>query len=264
MKASVGRFRIAPKAGLSLAALLALGVTLAPARAYPQAFQEQTSIVLAYVTDTAGKPLAGAEVQIVGTSVRGNTDDAGRVALLAVPIGKATLRIRRLGFAESTIQISVTPGATQDVRPRLAAVPADLKKVVVRASHLKPERYARTGRFDEFYRRRSTGSGTFLTREDIDARQAQRPEDLVRMATGVRIRYRGMVPYIQFLRCDQINVYIDGIRQHDGVRDYLSLSPLAIEAMEIYHGLASTPPEFSPRPSDCGAIVVWTRWHGKQ
>ena len=46
----------------------------------------------------------------------------------------------------------------------------------------------------------------------------------------------------------------------DGFRDYFGLSPLDIEAMEVYHGLASVPPEFSPEPNDCAAIVVWTRW----
>ena len=251
-----------PRSALRLLAALVPFSALSLSPAHAQAFQEQTSIVVAFVTDTAGNPLSGAEVQIVGTSLRGNTDEAGRVALLAVPVGKATLRVRRLGFSESTLQISVTPGATPDVRSRLHPVALEINKVVVRSRFDKPDRYARTGRFDEFYRRRATGSGTFLTREDIDARQAQKPEDLVRMATGVRIRYRGMVPYIQFLRCEQVNVFIDGIRQHDGFRDYLSLNPLQIEAMEIYHGLAAVPPQFSPRPNDCAAIVVWTRWHG--
>ena len=44
-----------------------------PARA--QGLQEQTAIMVAFVTDSAGKPVPGAEVQIVGTSLRGNTDD---------------------------------------------------------------------------------------------------------------------------------------------------------------------------------------------
>ena len=80
------------------------------------------------------------------------------------------------------------------------------------------------------------------------------------MVTGVRVRYRGSTPFVQFLRCDHVNVYIDGIRSHDGFRDFSALSPLDIEAMEVYHGLATVPPEFSPQPNDCAAIVVWTRY----
>jgi hypothetical protein len=141
-------------------------------------------------------------------------------------------------------------------------IATDLKKVVVRASELKPDRYAKTGRFDEFYRRRAAGLGTFFTREAIEARNPQKSEDLLRMVTGVRIRYRGNIPFVQFLRCETVNVYVDGIRSHDPFRDFFALSPLDIEAMEVYHGMATVPPEFSPAPNDCAAIVVWTRWHG--
>ncbi len=243
---------------------LALGIANHPAMARAQDLQSRASIVVAFVTDSSGRPLEGAEVEVVGTSLRGNTDGQGRVALLAVPAGKAVLRVRRLGFAEQKISISVTPGTLDEGRYKLLPVAANLRDVTVRASQLKPERYAKTGRFDDFYRRRSEAYGTFLTREDIDARAAQKPEDLVRMVPGVRIRYRGMTPYIQFLRCESVNVYIDGIRSHDGFRDFTSLSPLDIEAMEVYHGIATVPPEFSPEPNDCAAIVVWTRWHGAQ
>lgn len=243
---------------------LAFGVAVQPAIARSQQLHGQASIVVAFVTDTAGRPLEGAEVQIVGTSLRGNTDDQGRVALLAVPAGKAVLRVRRLGFAEQTIPISVTPGTLDEGRYKLMPIATNLRNVTIRASELKPERYAKTGRFDDFYRRRAEGLGTFLTREDIDARAAQKPEDLLRAVTGIRIRYQGMNPFIEFLRCDAVNVYIDGSLSHDGYRDYFDLSPLDIEAIEIYHGLATVPPEFSPHPNDCAAIVVWTRWHGAQ
>ena len=238
----------------------ALAVYALPARA--QNLQEQTSIMVAFVIDSAGKPLPGAEIEVMGTSLRGNTDDAGRVALLAVPTGKAVLKVRRLGYSELTIPVSVTPGTMPEARYTLKPIAADLDKVVVRGTMLKPERYAGTTRFDSFYRRRSEGLGTFFTREQIDARNAQRPEDLLRMTTGIRITYRGATPLVKFARCDNVNVYIDGIRSHDGYRDYLGMNPLQIEAIEIYHGMAQVPPEFSPRPNDCAAIVVWTRWHG--
>ena len=262
MKVPEGGFALLtiPRRVLMAAALVA--ATAHPRAANTQQLQGQSSIVVAFVTDTAGRPLQGAEVQVVGTSLHGNTDEAGRVALVAVPVGNVLLRVRHLGFAELIMPLAVVSGVLADARFQLKSVAADLKKVVVRANELKPERYARTGRFDDFYRRRAGGMGTFLTREDVDARQAQRPEDLLRMVTGVRIRYRGNTPYIQFLRCEQVNVYIDGIKSHDAFRDYFALSPLDIEAMEVYHGMATVPPEFSPNPSDCAAVVIWTRWHG--
>jgi len=251
------------RAVLALAVLIAARSDTASAQnADAPKFQEQTAIVVAFITDTAGRPIAGAEVQVVGTSLRGNTDDDGRIALLAVPAGNAVLRVRRLGFAERTIPISITPGVMPEVRYKLRPVSVELSKVVVRSSELKPDRYAKTGKFDGFYRRRAAGLGTFLTREIVDGRNAQRPEDLLRLVTGIRITYRGSTPLISFARCQQVSVYIDGILSHDGFRDFFALSPLQIEAMEVYHGMAQVPPEFSPHPNDCAAIVIWTRWNG--
>ncbi|MEP6507937.1 MAG: carboxypeptidase regulatory-like domain-containing protein [Gemmatimonadales bacterium] len=264
MRISAGGFALFASMRRVLFALVIIAAFYPGSSRAQQLQTDQSSIVVAFVTDTTGRPLEGAQVEIVGTSLRGSTDEAGRVALLAVPPGKAVLRVRHLGFGELTIAISVTPGTLSDNHYRMKPVATDLKRIVVRASQLKPERYGNTGRFDDFYRRRAEGNGTFLTREDIDKRQAQKSEDLLRLVTGVRIRYRGMTPFVQFLRCEQVNVYIDGIRSHDAFRDYASLSPLDIEAIEVYHGLATVPPEFSPEPNDCAAIVVWTRWHGAQ
>lgn len=249
----------------SARAVLALVVMSAmPAvSAKAQALQEQASIMVAFVTDSAGKPLSGAEVEVVGTSLKGNTDDAGRVALLAVPTGKAVLRVRRLGFAELTIPISVTPGMMSETTYKLKPIATDLNNVVVHGRELVPARYAGTTRFDGFYRRKSQGLGTFITREDIDSRHAQKSEDLLKMVTGIRVTYRGSVPLVNFARCENVNVYIDGMRSHDPFHDFNAMSPLEIEAMEVYHGISEVPPEFSPHPNDCAAIVVWTRWHGK-
>ncbi len=247
---------------LAAAIYVSFALALRPAASQSQGLQDRRSIFVAVVTDTAGRPLPGAEVQLLGSSLRRRTDESGRVALVAVPAGNAVLRLRRLGFIEQTVQIVVMPGTLANGSYKLVPIAPDLKRVLVRASELKPDRYASTTKFDDFYRRRSEGYGTFLTREDIDARQAPKSEDLIRMVSGVRIRYRGMTPSIQFLRCDRVNVYIDGIRSNDAFRDYFALSPLDIEAIEVYHGIATVPPEFSPQPNDCAAIVVWTRWHG--
>lgn len=225
------------------------------------AIQAQTATIAATVIDSAANPLSDAIVELVGTSHRGTTDVNGRVFLFRVTPGRYTISIRHLGYAELKSPLATSAGVFESLYT-LAAAPTNLQKVVVKASELKPDRYAGTTRFDAFYRRRSQGLGTFLTREMIDARRAQKSEDLLRMITGVRIRYRGSTPFVQFLRCDNVNIYIDGIRSHDGFRDYAALSPLDIEAMEVYHGLATVPPEFSPEPNDCAAIVVWTRWHG--
>jgi len=220
------------------------------------AIQAQTATIIVTVIDSTATSLPGAIVELTGTSYRGTTDATGRLILRIAP-GKYSISIRHLGYAELKAPLATSAGVS-DWLYTLVPATTTLQKVVVKASELKPDRYAGTTRFDAFYRRRAQGLGTFLTRETIDKRNAQKSEDLLRMA-GVQIRYRGSTPFAQFPRCDQVNVYIDGIRSHDGFRDFFSLSPLDIEAMEVYHGLATVPPEFSPEPNDCAAIVVWTR-----
>ena len=146
MRASAKGSGIRSRTAGAFLVLAALCLYSLPAPA--QALQSGTSIIVAFVIDTAGRPVPGAEVQVVGTSVKGSTDDAGRVALLAVPAGKTVLRLRRLGFAELTVPISVTPGMTPESRYTMMPVATDLKSVVVKANMLKPERYAKTGKYD--------------------------------------------------------------------------------------------------------------------
>ena len=255
-------------ARLSRCALIVVGVACLTAPRHAAATQaavavDETSIVTALVTDTAGRALSGVEVTVVGTELRQLTDESGQVYMAGVPARKVMLHMRHVGYKEAELELFLTPGvrtSTTMVLRRALVTATALPKVVVRED-LVPARYAGTARFDGFYRRKSDGVGTFLTREFMDARAADRSEDLLRTQAGIRIRYRGTRAYIEFVRCQQVEVYINGFRQQEGFAAFLELNPREIEAMEIYRGVATVPPEFSPQPNDCAAVVVWTRWH---
>lgn len=242
----------------------AVAFVLLPVRATAmQAAAEETSIVTAIVTDSAGKGLSGVEVTVIGTDLRQMTDESGQVYISGVPARKITLHLRHVGYREAELDLFLSPGIrtnTTMVLHRAPDVATTLPRVVVK-SGLVPARYAGTSRFDDFYRRKADGIGLFFDREYMDARAADRSDDILRSVPGVRIRYRGSQPYIQFLRCEQVEVYIDGFRSHDGFVSFLELNPKQIEAIEIYRGISTVPPEFSPMPNDCAAVVVWTRWH---
>ena len=72
--------------------------------------QGQTATIIAFVTDSIGNPLAGADVGIKGTSIRRYTDKSGRATLGLVPVGRTILRIRRVGYVEQNSDITLLPG----------------------------------------------------------------------------------------------------------------------------------------------------------
>jgi hypothetical protein len=213
------------------------------------------------VSDTAGNPIADAAVALVGTNLKAMSDGSGQVEFRNVDWGPQSLSVRKLGFREVRQGIVVPADGSVATGITLYRLAVNLDRVVVRDSMGKPLRLSRTARFDEFYRRRKAGEGTFMTREDIEARHPGRSLDLFMGIAGVRLTYRGSVPLLSFARCKEgVEVFVDGQRLNDGITELNTIHPNQIEAIEIYHGLASVPPQFSPKPNDCAAIVVWTRY----
>src|SRR3954471_12475393 len=59
------------------------------------------------VRDSLGRSIVGAELTVEGTAVRGVTDERGEIRFTAVRGGPATVRIRRLGFQPSSLDVVV-------------------------------------------------------------------------------------------------------------------------------------------------------------
>lgn len=212
--------------------------------------ENQRAAVTVTVTDSAKAPLEDAQV-VVGTAVW-KTGSDGKVIIGNQ--GRDTLEgvVRRVGYGNATFKARTGEQLTV-VLQKLQLI----RDVVVRGS--PPMTQAKRSRLEGFFRRRAEGEGTFIDREAIDARDAERVVDLLRSVSGIRIRYIGSIPYVQFVRCAQVEVYINGIRASQGFSDLFAIQPKDLEALEIYHGLATVPAEFSPRPNDCAAVAVWTR-----
>jgi hypothetical protein len=83
------------------------------------------------VTDSAsGRGIGGAQVTVTGTTRGGLTNDAGAYTIRDVPVGTATVRAQRIGFAPADRQVTVTPaGVTADFA--LVASARTLSEVVV-------------------------------------------------------------------------------------------------------------------------------------
>jgi TonB-linked SusC/RagA family outer membrane protein len=82
------------------------------------------------VTITGGQPLAGANLIVVGTEVRGSTGPDGRFSLANVPAGARQVRAQRIGYAPVTQTVNVTAGETVTITLTMAAQAVQLEGVV--------------------------------------------------------------------------------------------------------------------------------------
>ncbi|HET7612958.1 MAG TPA: SusC/RagA family TonB-linked outer membrane protein [Gemmatimonadaceae bacterium] len=88
----------------------------------------QTRRVSGRVTvEGSGEPLVAASVNVVGTALGTYTDDQGRFSL-NIPEGSATLRVRRIGYAQKTIAV---PAGATDLNVELARDVLQLETQVV-------------------------------------------------------------------------------------------------------------------------------------
>ena len=91
----------------------------------PLAAQEPGRIVGRVVDSEQGSPIAGAQLEVVGTAIRAIAALDGRYALQAVPAGPVSIRVRMIGFAPKVVTGVVVPaGGTiaQDIALTASAV----------------------------------------------------------------------------------------------------------------------------------------------
>src|SRR5512145_2997176 len=96
--------------------------------------------------------------------------------------------------------------------------PTTLPEITVEADRFaKPARYAATTKYDDFFRRRKTGFGTFITREAIEKMNAFHTHEIIRNVPGVRVSSMSGDPEtvrVNFVRCSggrsNVAVYVDG------------------------------------------------------
>lgn len=90
------------------------------------------------VSDSAsGTPVAGANVQVRGTSVGSSTNSEGRFTIANAPDGDVALLVRRIGYRFRTVMV---PAATSEITVRLATDPLRLGEVVVTGAATGVER----------------------------------------------------------------------------------------------------------------------------
>lgn len=178
---------------------------------------QQTGSIVGQVTaEATGQPLAGAQVQIVGTTRGTVTNAEGRYLLVNVPTGERQVRIVMLGYGQATQTVQVSEGESVTANFSLAQSAIQLDEVVVNVV---------TG---EAQRKRELGSSVAtLNVEEMDFGPAPKFSELLTAqapsinvlqssgttGTGTRIRIRGSNSVS--LSNDPL-VIIDGVRMDSG------------------------------------------------
>jgi len=213
--------------------------------------------------------IQGAEVEMTGegwdAGLRTLTDSLGSFYLVAPEAGVFSLRVRHpayVPFQAEGIEIGEGEILSLEVRLGRNVIPLEPLVVTARMNSLMAG----------FHQRRNGGGlGTFLTREEIDARGAGRTTDLLRDMPGVRIEFErwGVGPSIVmqggFGPCPPA-IFVDGIQmtQFSGVGSSLDdyITPERIEGIEVYTSFSTVPAQY--HSGMCGVILVWTRQGGRE
>jgi hypothetical protein len=243
------------------AARLVLGGLLGASALMPGHATAQT-IVRGVVVDSSGRPVSEVALGILAIHQVARTDDHGHFTLPGVPAGEVEVSVRRIGYEPQLVRFVVSGGPADSIRVVITELPEVLEAVKVSET----ERHRRQ-RIEDFYWRRARGIGTYFTREEILARRASVPTDVLRTAKGVRIV---RTPNGTGIRFDSAvsarggcvpTLWIDGQRAQGMEIDAIPLND--IEGIELYNGLSTTPAEFwQGNAPQCGTIVVWSRVPG--
>ena len=222
---------------------------------------QNPGVVSGVVIDSMGAPVLGAEVSMTGVANRAFTDESGVFHLGDVPVGSATLTVRRMGFAPYAMPVSVggADARIENVHVMLSPLATVLTPVVV-GSH----RVEYTGRLAGYYQRlEKRNGGYFITRDQIDRENPRTLSQLLLHVPGITpfkgragsqgIRMRGRL-------CWPL-VWIDGTPMPAGDVDLDAFSPQTIHGIELYLGSTTAPARFILGRGDnsCGTIVLWSR-----
>jgi len=229
------------------------------------------------VRDVAGKPIAGATLQIGKSNSSTRSDSAGRFRLFDVPMGRYEITARAAGYVPASTSVLVNGEADVVCDFALTVSVPRLDSLVTRADAID-------FRMSEFEEHRVLGLGKFVTRLQLDAQRGQSMATILAKVNSVGIvrgmgnrgwilsrrmpggnlyipekteRFQGMVKgcYAQ--------VYLDSQLMNPGQPtepfDVNTVSADQLEGVEWYAGPSQTPAKYARLNSACGVYVMHTR-----
>ncbi|MEX2611165.1 MAG: TonB-dependent receptor [Gemmatimonadota bacterium] len=200
-------------------------------------------------------PVADAVIRLTGTPVETVSDENGRFRFQRLPPGNYNLVARHISHEDLATGFAVNTDEALDITLRMSDEPIRLDPVIV---DVRKQRLAEVG----FYDRRERGRGVYMTRAQIEAKQPSMASDALRGIAGLTLMPSNWGPYQDVTGrggCP-FRYFVNGGRAGDDF--YIDeLAQDWIEAIEIYRGPSSVPPQYIPAlgsgNSACGVILVW-------
>jgi hypothetical protein len=235
--------------------------------AAPLVAQPPTSNLVGLVRDSAGHPIPGVEVWLNGSDLYTHTNDNGGFRIPNTPVGAVKVSMRRMGFEQTNVDLVLRAGQTDSLVVALNSVAAKLEGVLVEDEAMTRSKRLLAG----FWDRRSHGFGHYFTRDEIEKRDPHDFTDIVRTTPSLSVVNINGRKSLRFTRSPGVRgdcppqYWVDGMRLENATPD--EFPPQDVEAIELYSGSATIPPQFAPRvqttrTQTCGVIVIWTRLPG--
>jgi hypothetical protein len=230
------------------------------------AAQTASAALAGTVRDENGAALPMVRLSAESGSRTAISDSAGHFLMRGLEPGQTRFVIRRLGFEPGEFSVTLEAGATLTLDVTMAQAAVKLAGMESRAS-LGPQ--AALAMFERHRDARS--GGAFIERADIELRHPHRLSDIVRSLPGVDMHANSVTGEYEvrmarsgsgYGRDCPVEFWIDGSRAPGLNID--DIRPGDVEAMEIYKGAATLPPEFNGArgTAACGTIAIWTRMPG--
>ena len=243
------------------------------------------------VTDSAQAPLADAEVMLPEIGLSSRSDARGRFHIGGILPGNYRLVVRRVGFGPLETALDFAP-ATATNRTIV------LMRITVLDSVVTSARPYRDLNLDEFEERRRIGTGSFVTRAEIEKREGALLSSFLRQMPQLRIATAqgGEWPITGTTRfctaavppgqtpgamCEVIyvpsisearsgvptacfaKVYLDNALMNSGTPtppfNLRDIPTPQVEAIEYYARPSELPAKYAHLNSACGVIIIHTR-----
>ena len=195
------------------------------------------------------------------TIVAATSDSAGRFTLNPGAPGRYRIAAARIGYvATESPNFDMSRTDTATIELQMATEP-------VRLTPLEVDPRARYLTSVGFYERAKSGTGDFMTAEQIERRNTHSIIDILRSMRGVKIQRVGSrnEVYLASPQCLP-QIAVDGVTVRWGGRLPAIAQPLDdmvsgahVDAVEVYRGGSGAPTAFVGPNAACGVILIWTR-----